>query len=388
MAQLAKVLDDDEKAQLAKDQQAAGNQAWRKSSFLSVDSAKSNAVTAVTVTVGVMALANPVVGFSVLAVAALRLFANKSNADKAAEAARKEAEKEFVANATAALALESMKLDVARKRQQLATGYSPQPAPNQQNGSQERVIFPKQQPVAQVVMPRYSNANPEPAEQDEKTTETSFQDTATATAAQSATVGSPLNNETLDAAEYQPEENYTINLANEATFVTSDVPEYFGYSADDYVEESTSDIAKAASILISLQDVDGNIDEEKAADAFYNGVFDSLAKSNDPRVAELCNATKMMAEQHNQTRKNYSDTTVKREIPLEENYSGTTIDSAVIESEVIGSEALAIEPAQEQLAFAAAKEDIIAIEQDYRDGDALASELYAAIAARQLAVTR
>jgi hypothetical protein len=381
MAQLANVLDDDEKAQLAKDQQAASNQAWRKSSFFSVDSAKSNAIT---VAVAAMSVAFPPMAVIALA----RLAANAMNANKAADAARKEAEKEFIARQQAALALESQKLDVAIKRQQLATGYSPQSAPKQQNGSQERVIFPKQQPVAQVVMPRYSNANPEPAQQDEKTTETSFQDTATATVAQSATVGSPLNNETLEAAEYKAEENYTINLANEAKFVTSDVPEYFGYSADDYVEENTSDIAKAASILISLQDVDGNIDEERAADAFYNGVFDSFAESNDTSVAELYNATKMMAERHNQTRKNYSDTTVKREIPLEENYSGTTIDSAVIESEVIGSEALAIEPAQEQLAFAAAKEDIIAIEQDYRDGDALASELYAAIAARQLAATR
>ena len=68
MAQLANVLDDDEKAQLAKDQQAAGNQAWRKSSFSSEDSLKSNAITAVTATVGVMALANPIVGFSALAI--------------------------------------------------------------------------------------------------------------------------------------------------------------------------------------------------------------------------------------------------------------------------------------------------------------------------------
>lgn len=204
MAQLEDILYKEDQEKLEQQQKQAADKAWRKSSFASKESAGSNLITAGIVAIGAMTLANPVVGFSILAVAALRLFANKANADKAAEEAKEAAREKFVTSATAALELRSKQIEVARqelefefRRQQLNGG-------GQQS---DRVQMPKEEEQAKIVMPNAQQPVAEATTKPQNTTEFGSSETTTpeqVTKAQAATLENPLN-ETLGAAQQNAE---------------------------------------------------------------------------------------------------------------------------------------------------------------------------------------
>ena len=211
------------------------------------------------------------------------------NANKAAEAARKQAQQEFVANTTAALELESKQIKVAQqklefefRRQQLANGSSPQSSDDQQTLELERLknlqVYGKSQQssddqqgknqtnaasFAHVIIP--ANSNSAEKQQATKTTEIESSQAATpaqATAAENVVLGKPLDTVLGDAKTVDGKITRSVNVTELSKAIKN--------------QNIDADLDRAMGNKFSAEDIN------KATEKFIESLKQNRSISNSP----------------------------------------------------------------------------------------------------------